>query len=114
MTENTKAEQAIRWVYHWLRWSVFITVPWMIVDLVIFESLFYPTTDWGYALAVLLPALAHVILFFGLGSPHLYARRHAQQALILVGLRALGGRLSIQSAPGEGTRVEAVVPIDGP
>jgi PAS domain S-box-containing protein len=27
-------------------------------------------------------------------------------------LRALGGRLSIQSAPGEGTRVEAVVPID--
>jgi signal transduction histidine kinase len=29
-------------------------------------------------------------------------------------LRALGGRLSIQSAPGEGTRVEAVVPIDGP
>jgi PAS domain S-box-containing protein len=27
-------------------------------------------------------------------------------------LRALGGRLSIQSVPGEGTRVEAVVPID--
>jgi PAS domain S-box-containing protein len=27
-------------------------------------------------------------------------------------LRALGGRLSIQSAPGEGTRVEAVVPIE--
>ena len=27
-------------------------------------------------------------------------------------LRAIGGRLSIQSAPGEGTRVEAVVPID--
>jgi signal transduction histidine kinase len=29
-------------------------------------------------------------------------------------LRALGGRLSIQSAPGEGTRVEAVVPIGEP
>jgi signal transduction histidine kinase len=29
-------------------------------------------------------------------------------------LRALGGRLSIQTAPGEGTRVEAVVPIDAP
>jgi PAS domain S-box-containing protein len=29
-------------------------------------------------------------------------------------LRALGGRLSIQSAPGEGTRVEAIVPIEGP
>jgi len=29
-------------------------------------------------------------------------------------LRALGGRLSIRSAPGEGTRVEAVVPIDEP
>jgi PAS domain S-box-containing protein len=29
-------------------------------------------------------------------------------------LRALGGRLSIQSVPGEGTIVEAVVPIDGP
>ena len=27
-------------------------------------------------------------------------------------LRALGGRLSIHSAPGEGTRVEAVVPVD--
>jgi signal transduction histidine kinase len=29
-------------------------------------------------------------------------------------LRALGGRLSIQSGPGEGTRVEAVVPIEQP
>ena len=29
-------------------------------------------------------------------------------------LRALGGRLSIKSAPGEGTRVEAVAPIDEP
>jgi PAS domain S-box-containing protein len=29
-------------------------------------------------------------------------------------LRALGGRLSIQSAPREGTKVEAVVPVDGP
>ncbi len=29
-------------------------------------------------------------------------------------LRALGGRLSIQSAPGEGTRIEAVVPINEP
>jgi signal transduction histidine kinase len=29
-------------------------------------------------------------------------------------LRALGGRLSVHSAPGEGTRVEAVVPIEQP
>ena len=29
-------------------------------------------------------------------------------------LRSLGGRLSIRSAPGEGTRVEAVVPLAEP
>lgn len=84
-----KNERSIRWVYHWLLWSVLITVPWMIFDLLVLEILFYGSGIPAYTLAVLLPACAHGLLLFGLRSPHRYARRHAQQALVLAGLRTL-------------------------
>jgi hypothetical protein len=106
---QVKAEQAIRWVYHWLFWSVFITVPWMGLNLGILASLFYGAPTSGFVLAVLLPVLAHAVLFFGLGSPHLYARRHTQQAFILVGLRALSALFFMGLMQGSGVCLWIIV-----
>ncbi|MCP4536757.1 MAG: hypothetical protein GY832_06390 [Chloroflexi bacterium] len=109
MVEKTKSEQSIRWVYHWLRWSVFLTVPWMIFGLIIVDILFYAATDWSYVLAVLLPALAHLVLLFGFNSPSLYARRHTQQAFILAGMRVLSALFFVGLSEGSATCLWIIV-----
>ncbi len=81
--EQAKAERGIRWVYWWLFWSPLITVPCMAFNL----SYAYQPAD--YMWSILWSALPHLILLFGLRSPYRYAQRHTQQALMLVGLRAL-------------------------
>ncbi len=86
---QAKDERSIRWVYYWLFGSTFITVPWMLFNLLALEILFSGPGILGYVLAVLLPACAHAILMLGFRSPHRYTRRHAQQALMLAGLRAI-------------------------
>ena len=42
---------------------------------------------FNYLLAVLFPAMVHMVLLFGLLSSSLYIRRHTQQAIVLIGLR---------------------------
>src|SRR3990172_434110 len=81
--EQAKAERGVKWVYWWLFWSPLITVPCMGVNL----SNAYRPAD--YMWSILWSTLPHLILLLGLLSPYRYAQRHMQQALMLVGLRAL-------------------------
>lgn len=82
---QVESERGAGWVYWWLFVSPLITVPWMAFNL---ASLRYSVPASDYVWAALWPALAHGVLLFGLRSRYLYARRHAQQALLLVVLRA--------------------------
>jgi hypothetical protein len=49
----------------------------------------------GWTLALLTPALVHLVLLFGLLSPAIYVRRHAQQALALALLRIGSAALAL-------------------
>jgi len=98
--EQVNAERGVGWVYHWIFWTSLITVPWMRLNLVGLS--FRYTSTSNYVGAALWPAVIHVVLLLGLNSPYLYVRRHTQQALLFVGLRALSTFLFIGLMEGSG------------
>lgn len=91
-TVQIKAEKRAIWVYHWLFLSPLITVPAMAIYL---YSLDYHAGVMLWFIAVLAPALVHLIMLRGLSSPHLFVRRHTQQGFILLGLRVCSALLFI-------------------
>lgn len=88
--EQIKAERGVRWVYNWLFWSMIVLVPWTLIRLQTLPRYGRRAASVGdWLLAVLLPALPHLILLLQLRSPYRYVRRHTQQALGLVGCSLL-------------------------
>ena len=98
-SRQSEAERRAGWVYQWLRWMPVITIPWMYSNL---SNLGYRASPSEAVGAVLWPGVVHLVLLLGLRSPYLYARRHAQQALLLAGVRALSTMLLMGTSRGEG------------
>ena len=81
-------EQRSRRFYLLLLLAPFITVPWGIAGLIYVDLTPTATAPLHLRLiAISAPSLIYVLLLFGWLSPHLYVRRHMQQALLLAGLR---------------------------
>ena len=85
-----KEEQRSRRFYWLLLLSPFVTVPWAALGLM---SLPYYAPLHLRLIAAGVPGLFFTLLLFGWLSPHLYVRRHMQQALLLAGLRLASGLL---------------------
>jgi Tol biopolymer transport system component len=71
-----------------------------LLKLSIEPSFALPSAPLG--LSILLPALLQLILVVGLISPQLYVRRHAQQAITLIGFRIVSSVLFIGLMSGAG------------
>lgn len=96
---DTKLEKKIRWVYNWLLWSPILTVPWMFINMM---NLSFRSSAASWIWAALVPASVHIILISSARSENLYVKRHAQQAMYLVLLRALTTVIFIGFSKGSG------------
>jgi tetratricopeptide (TPR) repeat protein len=79
-------KNAASWVYAWLYLSPFLTVPCFVFQLFDLHS---RSTVGEQVWAAIVPLIFHVpllLMSFGVGS--LFVRRHMQQALLLIALRA--------------------------
>jgi hypothetical protein len=90
--EQEKEERGVIWVYNWLFWSPFITVPFMVVIILITN---WRASNLGWAIKVSVPAIAHIVLLIAITSSNQYVKRHGQQAAILVGARMVSTILLI-------------------
>jgi hypothetical protein len=87
--------RSARRVYWWLLLSPFVTVPcfaWQIMSI-------YPLPTLGERLsAAFVPLLFHIVLLVWLTDKRLFVKRHAQQAAMLVALRAGWAAISLNLA----------------
>ena len=101
-----RKEKGVRWVYNWLLWAPFITVPWMVINKL---NLGYGAGTASWTWAVLLPASIHIVLIIPARSENLYVKRHAQQALLLVLLRAFSTLVIVGYSAGGGALLWVLV-----
>jgi len=96
-----ESERGVKWVYNWLFFSVFLTVPWMLVNIYSAANSYGASTfDW--LRAALVPALPHLLLLKDRKSPYAFVRAHARQALLFAGIRAFSSAYFIGLLEGEG------------